>query len=87
MQVCLRTQSKNWVMAVCAPLSKRDISIENRKTSDAHRAAAKPKAKANVKAKAQPKKAQAIVILSSKYFSKDLCISEDEWAFDSSQTR
>ena len=50
-------------MFVRAPFSKREVSIENKQTSDAQRAAAKPTAKATVKAKAYPKNAKAIVIL------------------------
>ena len=61
-------------MTVHAPISKREVSVEHRKTSDAQRSAAKPKAKAKVKAKAQPKKAKAVVLL-SKDPSNDVLIS------------
>ena len=67
-------------MAVRAPLAKREVSFENKKTSDAQRPATKPKAKAKVKAKAKATKAKVGVLLTKE-------LSEDEGGSDKSQTR
>ena len=73
-------------MAVHVPRTKREVSVENKNTSDAQHAAAPPKAKAKVKAKAQPKKANAIII-QPKFHLEDNQFSEDDGGSDSSQAR
>ena len=67
-------------MAVRALLTKREISADNKKTSEAQRPAAKPQAKPKIKATAKPTKAKATV-----RFTKEL--SDDQGGSDKSQTR
>ena len=65
-------------MAVRAPVTKRVMSTEKKKTSEA--AKAKAKAKAKIKAKAKATKAKAGVLLAKE-------VSDDEGGSDRSQTR
>ena len=69
-------------MAVRAPLTKREMSAEKKKTSKALLPAAKAKAKAKAKIKAKDKatKAKAGGLLTKE-------VSDDEGGSDRSQTR